>query len=96
MHTAPYNFTILFASCKGWTIDVTDKFFQPLFVDCPDLFKQNDRIFYDPVIFRADLDMRRQFRFIHFRGDGRTYDRRAVPVPYIVLDHKHRPDAALF
>ena len=87
MHTAPYNFIILFTFCKDrrelcrkfktdtdrlvhfahhCRIDMAYKLFQPLLVDRPDLLQQDDRILNDPVVFRADLDMRRKFRFVHF------------------------------
>lgn len=76
-------------------IDMAYVLFQPPFVDRPDLFQKNDRILYDLIVFCTDFDMRRQLCLIHLRCNSRTDDRRAVAVPYIVLDHKDRADPAL-
>ena len=77
-------------------VHMADKFPQTLFVDGPDLFQQNHRIFYDMVSLGADLNVRRQLCLIHPGRDRRTDHRRAVPVAYVVLYHQYRTDSSLF
>ena len=65
---------------------MTDLVFQPFFINGAQLFEKNDGI-PDNVVSRCvDLDVRRQFGFIHLGSNGSTDHCRAVFVPDIVLD----------
>ena len=81
--------------CKGFRIQMTDLVFQPFFINGAQLFEKNDGI-PDNVVSRCvDLDVRRQFGFIHLGSNGSTDHCRAVFVPDIVLDDEYRTDPAL-
>ena len=69
--------------CKGFRIQMTDLVFQPFFINGAQLFEKNDGI-PDNVVSRCvDLDVRRQFGFIHLGSNGSTDHCRAVFVPDI-------------
>lgn len=62
------------------------------FINGAQLFEKNDGI-PDNVVSRCvDLDVRRQFGFIHLGSNGSTDHCRAVFVPDIVLDDEYRTD----
>ena len=81
--------------CKGFRIKMADFVFQPFFIDGAQLFEKNDGISDNIVSRRIDLDVRRQFGFVHLGSNGSTDHRRAVFVPDIVLDDEYRTDSTL-
>ena len=81
--------------CKGFRVKMTDLVFQPFFIDGAQLFEKNHRISDNIIGRRVDLDVRRQFGFVHLRSNGGTDHRRAVLVADIVLNDEYRTDPAL-
>ena len=74
---------------------MTDLVFQPFFINGAQLFEKNDGI-PDNVVSRCvDLDVRRQFGFIHLGSNGSTDHCRAVFVPDIVLDDEYSSSAVI-
>ena len=81
--------------CKGFRVKMTDLVFQPFFIDGAQLFEKNHRISDNIIGRRVDLDVRRQFGFVHLGSNGGTDHRRAVLVADIVLNDEYRTDPAL-
>lgn len=77
-------------------IQMTNLFFQPLFIDGADLLQQDDRIFGQGIFSRGKGDMGWQLCLIHLGGDGGTDDGRAVFVAYVILHDENGADAPLF
>ena len=44
---------------------MADELPKTLLVDGPNLFQQDDRIFYDMIFLRTDPNVRRQLRLVH-------------------------------
>ena len=71
-------------------------FFKPSFVNGADLLQQHNRIFGQTVPLAVKSDVGRQFRLTRAGRYGSDDYGRTVPVAYVILQNKHRPDSALF
>ena len=77
-------------------IQMTDLFFQPLFIDGADLLQQDDRIFGQGIFCSGKGDMGRQLCLVHLGSDSGTDHGGAVFVAYVILHNENRADAPLF
>src|SRR5690606_27405847 len=79
-----------------WFIQMGDLIRQPRLVDRADLFEQDYGIPLEPITFRIDFNMCRQFSLLDLCSN-RCYNHcRAEPVAYVVLDDQHRSCPSLF
>lgn len=77
-------------------IQMTDLFFQPLFINGTDLFQKDDRILGQGIYGGGKGNMCGQLGFIHLGCNGSADDSGAVLVAHIILHDEDRADAALF
>ncbi|CAN4043134.1 DUF4320 domain-containing protein, partial [Dysosmobacter welbionis] len=70
-------------------------FFQAGAVNGAHLLQQDNGVLVQPLKVAAQPDVGGDGAFAGSAGNGRRDHRGAVPVAHIVLDHQHRPDAAL-
>ena len=105
--TVPYVFVIGFLyesernknstihSCHGIVIKRADLRFEPSFVQCAKLFKQDDAVFLKPESAAGDLYMRGQFCLCETACDRSCNNGRRVLVSHIILDDQYRTYTAL-
>ena len=65
-------------------------------IDGPDLFQQYNGVLFQTTMVRTDWDMGWQRMLVLSAGHGRYDHGWTEPVPHVILDHQHRPYAALF
>lgn len=68
---------------------------EPLFVDRPNLFQQNDGIPVEAMGFGVNLDMRRQLSLLNLGRNGRYDNGGAKAVADVILENENRADASL-
>lgn len=79
----------------GFLIQMGDLVSQPLLVNRPNLFQQDDRVAVKTMRRRINFHMRRQFCLLDL-GSNRRYDySRTKPVANIILDDQYRPYSSL-
>ena len=68
---------------------------QTAFIQCTDLFQQDDRVLGKPDTVGINIDVRGQAGLAHPGGNGGGNNRRAVAVADVVLDDQHRAQTSL-
>lgn len=69
---------------------------QTLFIQCAQLFQQNDGIPVKTVLLSLDFDMRRELRLLNLGRDGCDDDRWAESVANVILDDEYGAKSTLF
>lgn len=68
---------------------------QPLLIDRPYLFEQNNRVPVKAMSRRINFNMRWQLCLLDLGGDSRHNTSWTKPVADIILDYQNRPDSTL-
>ena len=75
--------------------EFADPFFQPAFIDGPDLFQENNAVLCQSVSGRK-LNMSGELCFVDLAGDRGRDDGGGVFVSHVVLYNEYGTDSALF